>query len=33
MTDQDRVLILGMVRVILKANAPLVITNGADTMV
>jgi L-asparaginase len=33
MTDQDRVLILGMVRVILKENAPIVITHGTDTMV
>lgn len=33
MTDQDRVLILGMVRAILKENAPVVITHGTDTMV
>jgi L-asparaginase len=33
MTDQDRVLILGMVRAILKENAPIVITHGTDTMV
>jgi L-asparaginase/Glu-tRNA(Gln) amidotransferase subunit D len=31
--DQDRVLLLGMVRAILKENAPIVITQGADTMV
>jgi L-asparaginase len=33
MTDQDRVLVLGMVRAILKENAPIVITYGTDTMV
>jgi L-asparaginase len=33
MTDQDRVLILGMVRAILKENAPIVLTHGTDTMV
>ena len=33
MTNQDRVLILGMVRAILKENAPIVITHGTDTMV
>lgn len=33
MTDQDRVLILGMVRGLLKENAPIVITHGTDTMV
>lgn len=33
MTDQDRVLILGMVRAILKENAPILITHGTDTMV
>jgi L-asparaginase len=33
MTDQDRMLILGMVRAILKENAPIVITHGTDTMV
>ncbi len=33
MTDADRVLILGMVRAILKENAPIVITHGTDTMV
>jgi L-asparaginase len=32
-TDADRVLILGMVRAILKENAPIVITHGTDTMV
>src|SRR5713226_10028713 len=33
MTDQDRVLLLGMVRAVLKENAPIVITHGTDTMV
>ncbi len=33
MTDQDRVLLLGMVRAILKERAPIVITHGTDTMV
>lgn len=33
MTDQDRVLILGMVRGLLKENAAIVITHGTDTMV
>ena len=33
MTDHDRVLLLGMVRAILKENAPIVITHGTDTMV
>jgi len=33
MTDHDRVLLLSMVRAILKENAPIVITHGADTMV
>ena len=33
MTDADRVLILGIVRAILKENAPIVITHGTDTMV
>src|SRR4029077_5708298 len=33
MTDEDRVLILGMVRAILKESAPIVITHGTDTMV
>ena len=32
MTDADRVLILGMVRGILKEDAPMVITHGTDTM-
>ena len=32
-TDADRLLILGMVRAILKENAPIVITYGTDTMV
>jgi L-asparaginase len=33
MTDHDRLLLLGMVRAILKENAPIVITHGTDTMV
>ena len=33
MTDQDRVLILGMVRAVLRENAPIVITHGTDTVV
>ena len=33
MTDQDRILLLGMVRAILKENAPIIITHGTDTMV
>jgi L-asparaginase len=33
MADADRVLILGMVRAIVKENAPMVITHGTDTMV
>jgi L-asparaginase len=33
MTDPDRMLLLGMVRAILKENAPIVITHGTDTMV
>src|SRR6267378_4241468 len=33
MTDQDRVLVLGMVRAILKERAQIVITHGTDTMV
>ena len=33
MTDDDRVLILGMVRNILPEKAPIVITHGTDTMV
>jgi L-asparaginase len=33
MTHQDRVLLLGMVRAILKEKAPIVITHGTDTMV
>jgi L-asparaginase len=33
MTNQDRVLLLGMVRAILSENAPIVITHGTDTMV
>jgi len=33
MTDQDRVVILGMMRAILKENAPVIITHGTDTMV
>jgi L-asparaginase len=31
--DQDRVLLLGTVRAVLKENAPIVITHGTDTMV
>jgi L-asparaginase len=33
MTGQDRVLLLGMVRAILKEKAPIVVTHGTDTMV
>jgi len=33
MTDRDRILLLGMVRTILKENAPIVITHSTDTMV
>ncbi len=33
MTDEDRALLLGMVRAILKERAPIVITHGTDTMV
>jgi L-asparaginase len=33
MTDEDRILIPGMVRAILKENASIVITHGTDTMV
>lgn len=33
MNDQDRVLVLGMVRAILKERAIIVITHGTDTMV
>jgi L-asparaginase len=33
MTVQDRVLILGMVRAILKENTPIIITHGTDTIV
>ena len=33
MSDQDRVLLLGMVRAILKEGAPVIITHGTDTMV
>jgi L-asparaginase len=33
MTDEDRALLLGMVRAILKEKAPIVITHGTDTMV
>lgn len=32
-TDEDRILILGMVCAILKENASIVITHGTDTMV
>jgi len=33
MTEDDRVLILGMVRAILEEDAPMVITHGTDTLV
>jgi L-asparaginase len=33
MTDQDRALILSMVRAILKEQAAIIITHGTDTMV
>jgi L-asparaginase len=33
MTDADRLMLLGMVRAILKENAPIVITHGTDTMI
>jgi L-asparaginase len=33
MTEEDRLLILGMVRAILKEDVPIVITHGTDTMV
>jgi L-asparaginase len=33
MTDQDRLVLVGMVRAILKDNTPIVITHGTDTMV
>ena len=33
MTAADRLLLLGMVRAILKENAPMLITHGTDTMV
>lgn len=33
MTGADRLLLLGMVRAILKENAPMLITHGTDTMV
>jgi L-asparaginase len=33
MTDEDRSLLLGMVRAILKENTPIVITHGTDTMI
>jgi hypothetical protein len=32
MTEQDRVLILGMVRAILKENAPIVVTPSANAV-
>lgn len=32
-TDEDRILLLGMVRAILKEKVPIVITHGTDTMV
>ena len=33
LTEQDRFVLLGMVRAILKENVPIVITHGTDTMV
>jgi L-asparaginase len=33
MTDEDRLLLLGMVRAILKEITPIVVTHGTDTMV
>jgi L-asparaginase len=33
MTNEDRLLLLGTVRAILKENVPIVITHGTDTMV
>jgi L-asparaginase len=33
MKDEDRLLLFGMVRAILKQNVPIVITHGTDTMV
>jgi L-asparaginase len=33
MKDEDRLLLFGMVRAILKENVPIVITHGTDTMV
>jgi L-asparaginase len=33
MTDEDRFLLLGMVRAILKEKAPIIITHGTDTMI
>jgi L-asparaginase len=33
MTEQDRILILGMVRAIFEEEAPILITHGTDTMV
>jgi L-asparaginase len=33
MTDEDRILILGMVRATLKENASIAITHGTDAMV
>ena len=33
MSNQDRILMLGMVRAILKEDAPIIITHGTDTMV
>jgi L-asparaginase len=33
MTDQDRLVLVGMVRAILKDDVPIVITHGTDTMV
>jgi L-asparaginase len=33
MTDQDRLVLVGMVRAILKDDVPIVVTHGTDTMV
>jgi len=33
MNPEDRALVLGMVRALLKENAPIIITHGTDTMV
>jgi len=33
MREEDRLLLLGMVRAILKENVPIIITHGTDTMI